>query len=130
VRGAYELPGACLDCYASLFTDRAIGYREEHGFDHLQVDLSVGVQKLVRAYRASAGVMFSPDSETGFPHLVVINASWGLGETVVQGSVDPHECRVFKPSREPADCRPIIGKALGTKEHRIVYAKGGQGRTR
>jgi len=89
VRGEDALLEACKKCYASLFTDRAISYRTEKGFDHLKVALSIGVQKMVRADKAGAGVMFSIDPETGFPHVVVINAAWGLGENVVQGTLNP-----------------------------------------
>ena len=84
--GYEELLEACRKCYASLFTDRAISYRQAQGFDHLKVALSVGVQKMVRSDKASAGVMFSLDTETGFPDVVVINAAWGLGENVVQAT--------------------------------------------
>src|SRR6185437_2220965 len=83
VRGESELLRACRKCYASLFTDRAIVYRETNGFDHLQVALSIGIQKMVRADRAGSGVMFTLDTETGFPGVVVVNAAWGLGENVV-----------------------------------------------
>ncbi|EQD37100.1 phosphoenolpyruvate synthase, partial [mine drainage metagenome] len=89
VRGAVAVLEACRRCYASLFTDRAISYRQAKGFDHLKVALSIGVQKMVRSDKAGAGVMFSIDTETGFDKVVVINASWGLGENVVQGAVDP-----------------------------------------
>jgi pyruvate,water dikinase len=130
VRGAADLADACKRCYASLFTDRAISYRESHGFKHMQVALSVGVQQMVRADRGSAGVMFSIDTESGFPHVVVINAAWGLGETVVQGMVDPDEYQVFKPLLEKAPpLEPIIEKALGGKEQKLIYARGHQ-RTR
>src|SRR5690606_12322987 len=121
---------ACRRCFASLFTDRAINYRNEHGFDHLKVALSVGVQRMVHADRAGAGVMFSLDTETGFPDLVVINASWGLGETIVQGSVDPDEYRVFKPRLDERDLVPILGKRLGGKEQKLVYADHGAQTTR
>ena len=97
VRGERDLLDACRRCYASLFTDRAISYRETMGFDHLQVALSIGVQRMVRADRAGSGVMFSIDTETGFPKVVVISAAWGLGETVVQGTVNPDKYLVFKP---------------------------------
>ena len=88
----------CRRCYASLFTDRAIVYRAHHGFDHMQVALSVGVQKMVRSDLASAGVMFSIDTETGFANAVLINGAYGLGESVVQGTVNPDEFYVFKPT--------------------------------
>ncbi|MEQ9236883.1 MAG: PEP/pyruvate-binding domain-containing protein [Coleofasciculus sp. E2-BRE-01] len=125
VTGYEELLEACRKCYASLFTDRAISYRQAQGFDHLKVALSVGVQKMVRSDKASAGVMFSLDTETGFPDVVVINATWGLGENVVQGSVTPDEYRVFKPLLEDANLKPIIEKKQGAKEKKMIYAKGG-----
>ena len=96
VHGESELLRACRKCYASLFTDRAIVYRETNGFDHLQVALSIGIQKMVRSDRAGSGVMFTLDTETGFPGVVVINAAWGLGENVVQGTVNPDKYVVFK----------------------------------
>ena len=93
VRGESELLRACRKCYASLFTDRAIVYRETNGFDHLQVALAIGIQKMVRADRAGSGVMFTLDTETGFPGVIVISAAWGLGENVVQGTVNPDKYR-------------------------------------
>ncbi len=125
ISGEDELLESCRKCYASLFTDRAISYREEKGFDHLKVALSVGVQKMVRADEGGAGVMFSIDTETGFPEVVVINAAWGLGENVVQGAITPDEYRVFKPLLEDDRFQPIIEKSLGGKEKKMVYAKGG-----
>jgi len=100
VTGEEELLEACRNCYASLFTNRAISYRQEKGFDHLKVALSVGVQKMVRADKACAGVMFSIDTETGFPGVVIINAAWGLGENVVQGAITPDQYMVSKPLLE------------------------------
>ncbi|MGM0428524.1 MAG: phosphoenolpyruvate synthase, partial [Thermodesulfobacteriota bacterium] len=125
VTGTHELLDACRKCYASLFTDRAISYREEKGFDHMKVALSIGVQKMVRSDLSGSGVMFSIDTETGFPHVAVINAAWGLGETVVQGMVNPDEYRVFKPLLNKDAFRPIIDKTLGEKERKMVYATGG-----
>jgi pyruvate,water dikinase len=130
ITGADELLDACRRCYASLFTDRAISYRSEKGFDHLKVALSVGVQKMVRADEAGAGVMFTIDTETGFRDVVVINAAWGLGETVVQGSVTPDEYVVFKPPLKKGEYRPIIGKTLGEKEKKLIYARGGSRSTK
>ena len=130
VRGERDLLDACRRCYASLFTDRAISYRETMGFDHLQVALSIGVQRMVRADRAGSGVMFSIDTETGFPKVVVISAAWGLGETVVQGTVNPDKYLVFKPLLADERFCPIIEKTLGAKERKLVYAEGGSGRTR
>jgi pyruvate,water dikinase len=125
IRGEAELLEACRSCFSSLFTDRAISYRQDRGFDHMSVALSVGVQKMVRSDKAGAGVMFTLDTESGFPEVVVINASWGLGETVVQGSVNPDEYQVFKPLLGDPSKRPIIEKQMGAKERKIVYATGG-----
>ncbi len=130
IRGESELLEACRKCYASLFTDRAISYRELHGFDHLQVALSIGVQKMVRSDLAGAGVMFSIDTETGYPHVVVIDAAWGLGENVVQGTVNPDSYTVFKPLLDRLELRPILRKRLGTKEKKMVYGRGGSHATR
>jgi len=124
VTGELELLEACRKCFASLFTDRAISYRQEKGFDHQQVALSIGVQKMVRSDLASSGVMFSLDTESGFPDIVVINAAWGLGENVVQGTVTPDEYRVFKPLLQNNHYRPIIEKTIGAKEKTMVYATG------
>jgi pyruvate,water dikinase len=129
VRGERELMDACRRCYASLFTDRAISYREAKGFDHLDVALSIGVQRMVRSDLAGSGVMFSIDTESGFPRAAVINAAWGLGETVVQGAVDPDKYVVFKPLLADRRLRPIIEKTLGAKARKMVYASGGSART-
>ncbi|MCG6137022.1 MAG: phosphoenolpyruvate synthase [Nostoc sp. LLA-1] len=125
ITGEVELLDACRKCYASLFTDRAISYRQAQGFDHLQVALSIGIQKMVRSDQASAGVMFSIDTETGFPDIVLIDAAWGLGENVVQGTVTPDEYRVFKPLLNQDNFQPVIEKTLGDKQKKLVYAKGG-----
>jgi pyruvate,water dikinase len=124
IRGEKKLLDACIKCYASLFTDRAISYREMNGFDHMKVALSIGIQKMVRSDKAGAGVMFSIDTETGFPRAVLINAAWGLGENVVQGIVTPDEYRVFKPFVQKKRFKPIIEKFLGTKEKKMVYING------
>ena len=129
VRGERELLDACRRCYASLFTDRAISYREAMRFDHLQVALSIGVQRMVRSDLAGSGVMFSIDTESGFPHVVAINAAWGLGESVVQGWVDPDKYTVFKPLLEKKGCVPIVEKVSGPKQQKVVYATGGSART-
>jgi len=128
VKGTKNLLKACRDCFASLFTDRAISYRIEKGFDHLQIALSVGVQKMVRSDLSGSGVLFSIDTETGFPNTVLINASWGLGENVVQGTIDPDEYIVFKPLLDKpllkkSHFAPIIGKKLGSKEKKMVYGR-------
>lgn len=120
--GEAALLDACKRCYASLFTDRAISYRQARGFDHRAVALSVGVQQMVRADRGSSGVMFSIDTETGFDRVVLINAAWGLGETVVQGQVDPDEYIVFKPLLADPALSPIIEKKIGGKQIKMIYA--------
>ncbi|WP_068877985.1 MULTISPECIES: phosphoenolpyruvate synthase [unclassified Phenylobacterium] len=130
IRGEDALLDACRRCYASLFTDRAISYRIAKGFDHMKVALSVGVQQMVRSDRASAGVMFSIDTETGFDKVVLINAAWGLGETVVQGAVDPDEYQVFKPLLAEPDVEPILEKRLGAKAQKMIYAGPGEAPTR
>jgi pyruvate, water dikinase len=124
ITGAAKLLEACRHCYASLFTDRAISYRQQKGFDHDGLALSVGVQKMVRADLASAGVMFSIDTESGFPHVVVINAAWGLGENIVQGAVTPDQYMVFKPFLGNRELLPILEKTLGGKSRRLVYSRG------
>jgi pyruvate,water dikinase len=123
ITGGDHLLEACRQCYASLFTNRAISYRQQQGFDHDGVALSVGVQKMVRADLGSAGVMFSIDTETGFPHVVVINAAWGLGENIVQGAVTPDQYMVFKPLLKQHHLTPIIEKTLGDKTRKLVYSK-------
>jgi len=124
VYGANEVVEACHRCFASLFTDRAISYRTINGFDHFDVALSVGVQKMVRSDLASSGVMFSIDTETGFKNAALITAAYGLGENVVQGAVNPDEYFVFKPTLKQG-FRPILEKRLGTKEIKMVYDLGG-----
>ena len=121
IRGDAALLDASRRCYASLFTDRAISYRQAKGFDHMKVALSVGVQRMVRSDLGSAGVMFSIDTETGFDKIVLINASWGLGENVVQGAVDPDEYEIFKPFLSNAAVTPIIEKKLGEKARKMIY---------
>ena len=122
VRGIAEILEACRKCYASLFTDRAISYRYTQGFDHLEVALSIGIQKMVRSDLASAGVMFSIDPETGFDNIILITGAWGLGENVVQGAVNPDEFRVFKPLLDRPSLQPIVEKTAGSKEKKLVYA--------
>jgi pyruvate,water dikinase len=123
VQGIKRVLEYCHRCYASLFTDRAISYRQHNGFDHFEVALSVGVQKMVRSDLASSGVMFSIDTETGFKNVALITAAYGLGETVVQGAVNPDEFFVFKPTLTD-EFRPILEKRLGTKEIKMVYDVG------
>ena len=129
VRGEAALLEACRRCYASLFTDRAIAYREANGFDHLSVALSIGVQIMVRSDLAGAGVIFTLDTETGFPGVVIISAAWGLGETVVQGTVEPDKYTVFKPLLAERHAIPIIERSRGAKERKLVYAEGGSAST-
>ncbi|MER6777873.1 MULTISPECIES: phosphoenolpyruvate synthase [unclassified Streptomyces] len=129
VRGPAQLLESCHRCYASLFTDRAIDYRERMGFDHLSVALSVGVQVMVRSDLAGAGVMFTLDPESGFPEVIVVSAAWGLGETVVSGQVDPDEYTVFKPSMRDPSLQPVIGARTGAKRQKAVYAEHGLTRT-
>ncbi|MER2996683.1 phosphoenolpyruvate synthase [Pontibacter populi] len=124
VRGLPNLLKACHHSYASLFTDRAIKYRVDNGFEHMQVALSVGVQVMVRSDKASSGVMFTLDPDTGFENVVVISGSWGLGENVVQGAVNTDEFVVFKPMLGKAE-QPILSRRLGSKAKTMVYADPG-----
>lgn len=116
---------ACKRCYASLYTDRAISYRRIQGFAHDEVALSVGVQLMVRADIGGSGVMFSIDTESGFPNVVLINAAWGLGENVVQGAVDPDEYQVFKPFLTNKTLTPILEKRLGAKAIKMIHDRDG-----
>lgn len=127
VKGDVELLDACRKCFASLFTDRAISYRSVKGFDHMKVALSIGVQKMVRSDKGSSGVIFSIDTESGFRDVVVINAAWGLGENVVQGTITPDEYVVFKPLLKQTNCIPIIEKIIGDKALKMIYGKRGEG---
>ena len=129
VHGVSAVLDACKKCFASIFTDRAFYYRQTHGFDHLRVSLSIGVQKMVRSDLACSGVMFSIDTETGFTNAVLINASYGLGENIVQGAVNPDEFMVFKPTLKQG-FRPILSKTMGTKETKLVYDVGGSKSTK
>jgi pyruvate,water dikinase len=122
IRGEKALLAACRRCYASLFTDRAISYRKIQGFDDMSVALSIGIQQMVRSDIGSSGVMFSIDTETGFKDVVLIDAGWGLGENIVQGTVDPDEYQVFKPLLPDTSLVPIIGKKLGGKEQKLIYS--------
>jgi pyruvate,water dikinase len=124
VQGDAALLESCKRCFASLFTDRAISYRQDKGFDHFTIALSIGVQRMVRSDIASSGVMFSIDTETGSQGVVLINAAFGLGENVVQGSINPDEYFVFKPTLKRG-FRPILQKRLGSKEFKLVYDIGG-----
>ena len=124
VRGADELFDACRRCFASIFTDRAISYRIDNGFDHFKVGLSVGVMKMVRADRAASGVMFTLDTESGFRDVVFVTGVYGLGENIVQGTVDPDEFYVHKPTFR-AGHSAVLSRSLGGKQLRMVYAGGG-----
>ncbi|MBI4448601.1 phosphoenolpyruvate synthase [Candidatus Woesearchaeota archaeon] len=124
IRGLHELIDSCKKCFASLFTNRAISYRVDKGFDHFKVYLSIGVQKMVRSDKACSGVMFTLDTETGFPDVILINASYGLGENIVQGAVTPDEYYIHKPTLQ-SGFRPIIKKHLGDKTIKMIYTMEG-----
>ncbi len=129
IRGEYALIQACKRCFASLFTNRAISYRVHKGFDHFQVALSIGIQKMVRSDKACSGVMFTMDTESGFPDVVYITGSYGLGENIVQGVINPDEFYVFKPCLQK-NYKPIIQKTLGSKEIKMIYAVEGESSTK
>lgn len=129
IRGEYALVQACKRCFASLFTNRAISYRVHKGFDHFEAALSIGVQKMVRSDKACSGVMFTMDTESGFPDVVYITGSYGLGENIVQGVINPDEFYVFKPCLQK-NYKPIIQKTLGSKEIKMIYALEGEGSTK
>ena len=124
IHGEERLLDACKRCFASLFTDRAIHYRIDQGFDHFKVALSIGVMKMVRSDLAASGVMFSLDTETGFRDVVLVNAAYGLGENIVQGALDPDEFMVFKPTFERGS-RVVLRHLLGSKKIKMVYVEGG-----
>lgn len=124
VQGPQELIHYVKSCFASLFTDRAVSYRASRGFDHFKVALSVGIQKMVRSDKGSSGVMFSIDTETGFKDAAFITSSWGLGENVVGGTVNPDEFYVFKPTLLEGK-RPILKRQLGHKNIKMIYAAPG-----
>ncbi len=124
ISGEASLIEAVRRCFASLFKDRAISYRVENGFDHFKVFLSVGIMKMVRSDLASSGVIFSLDTESGFRDVVFITGAYGLGENVVQGTVDPDEFHVFKPTLKLGH-RAVLRRSLGAKKIRMVYTKGG-----
>src|SRR3989344_3881753 len=122
ITGPENVLEAVKKCYASLFTDRAIAYRQEMGFAHTKVGLSAGIQKMVRSDLASSGVMFSCDTESGFSDVVLINASWGLGENVVLGRVEPDQYYVFETTLKTGH-KPIIEKKMGSKLMTMIYTK-------
>jgi pyruvate, water dikinase len=128
IRGTDALVEACRHCFASIFTDRAISYRIDNGFDHFKVALSVGVMKMVRADRASSGVAFTLDTESGFRDAVFVTGVYGLGENIVQGAVDPDEFYVHKPTFRLGH-RAVLSHSLGRKQMRMVYADGQSGTT-
>jgi len=126
--GEEELLRAVKNCFSSLFLDRAISYREEKGFEHMEVGLSVGIQKMVRSDIGSAGIMFTLDTETGFPNIIVINGVFGLGEMIVKGKITPDEFLVFKTTLRQTQgklYKPIIRKDLGRKTKKYIYNKNG-----
>lgn len=127
IRGIKELFPAVRAAMASLFTDRAISYRVDKGFDHFKVALSVGVQKMVRSDKGASGVMFTLDTESGFRDAVLINAVWGLGEMIVQGRVTPDEFFVWKQGMKNSALTPIIDKKLGMKREKMIYGQTGKG---
>lgn len=124
IKGDTQVLESCKKCFASLFTNRAISYREDKGFDHFSIALSIGVQKMVRSDKACSGVMFSIDTESGFQDVVLLTGAYGLGENVVQGAVNPDEFYIFKPTLKQG-FKPIISKKLGTKEIKMIYSHGG-----
>lgn len=124
VHGTAALLETCKRCFASLFTDRAISYRVDKGFDHFKVALSIGVQRMVRSDLACSGVMFTIDTESGFRDAVMVSAAYGLGENVVQGSVTPDEFLVFKPTLKTGH-RPVLQMTVGSKEFKLIYDTGG-----
>jgi len=123
IQGDENLLDACRRCFASLFTDRAIHYRVDQGFDHFDVALSIGIMKMVRSDLASSGVMFSLDTESGFRDVVFVTGAYGLGENVVQGAVDPDEYYVFKPTFE-AGHRAVLRRLIGDKAIKMIFVEG------
>jgi pyruvate,water dikinase len=124
VRGEHELLESIKKAFSSLFTNRAISYRQDQNFDHFKVELSVAVQKMARSDRGCSGVMFTIDTESGFKDMVLINAAWGLGEFVVKGIVTPDEFKVFKPTLKKG-FKSIISKRMGSKEKKLIYSSDG-----
>lgn len=120
IRGSNTLLATCKQVFASLFTNRAISYRVDQGFSHMDVALSIGVQKMVRADVGASGVMFTIDTETGFRDVVFINSAYGLGENIVQGKVNPDEFYVFKPTLAQGK-QPILKRQLGDKLEKMIY---------
>ena len=129
VRGEHIVLASCRRCFASLFTNRALSYREHRGYDHFSVGLSIGIQKMVRSDKACSGVIFTLDTESGFRNVVYITGSYGLGENIVQGVVSPDEFYVFKPTLK-GGYKPIIQKSLGQKDVKLVYWLDGESSTK
>lgn len=129
IKGPASLIEACKKCFASLFTNRAISYREDKNFDHFNIALSIGVQKMVRSDLAGSGVMFSIDTESGFDKVVFLTAAYGLGENVVQGAVNPDEYYIFKPTLKQG-FKPIISKKVGEKKIKMIYSHDGNNPTK
>jgi len=128
IKGPHALLDACKKCFASLFTNRAISYRVDKGFDHFKIALSIGIQKMVRSDLSTSGVMFSIDTETGFKNAILITASYGLGENIVKGAVNPDQFYVFKPTLKKG-FKPIISKNMGSKKIKMVYSFTGEKQT-
>lgn len=128
IKGAESLLDACRRCFASLFTDRAIHYRIDQGYDHFKVSLSIGIMKMVRSDLASSGVMFTIDTESGFSDVVFVTGAYGLGENVVQGAVDPDEFYVHKPTYQ-AGHRAVLRRLVGDKAVKMVFVEGGTKQT-
>ncbi len=129
ITGPHALIDACKKCFASLFTNRAISYRVDKGFDHFSIGLSIGIQKMVRSDQACSGVMFSIDTESGFKDAIFVTASYGLGENIVQGAVNPDEFYVFKPTLKTGH-RPIISRTIGSKTKKLIYNFDGNAPTK
>jgi pyruvate,water dikinase len=124
ISGEQALREACSKCYASLFTDRSISYRIDKGFDHFRVALSIGIMKMVRSDLAASGVIFTLDTDTGFRDVVLVTGSYGLGENIVQGAVNPDEFYVFKPTFRKG-FRSVVRKVMGDKKKKLIYGRGG-----
>jgi pyruvate,water dikinase len=123
INGAAQLIDATHRCFVSLFTDRAIKYRHDMGFVKIDVAISVGVQQMVRSDKASSGVAFTIDPDSGFGNTIIINSTWGLGENIVQGTITPDEWMVFKPTLENPNLNPILKRHCGRKEFTMIYAE-------
>jgi pyruvate,water dikinase len=122
ISGIDQLLDAVHRCYVSLFTNRAIKYRHDMGFTKLDIAISVGVQQMVRSDKASSGVAFTIDPDTGFQNTIIING-WGLGENIVKGAITPDEWMVFKPTLENTKLNPILKRHCGRKEFTMIYAE-------